>query len=103
MKNAVFRQLVEFVNDDEPYAVLAGLFGASASQRVASSLGMETLYEMAYADWTVESEDAFTKEQFFRQIQPGNHSAKLMAIRIAGGGEHSRSAIGSSDTDPDDA
>lgn len=81
LKNVVERQLPEYAWFE--IDVIAGVFTGKISQRIAESLGMETLYDFLYAGWTIQNKDDINEpKMFFERMIPDNHSAKVMSMQI---------------------
>ncbi|XP_026815983.1 uncharacterized protein LOC113555682 [Rhopalosiphum maidis] len=81
LTNVVMRQLPEYGWFD--IDVIAGVFTDKVSQNIATSLGMETLYDFIYSAWTVANKTTGEQDEFFKQIVRGNYSAKVMSMKVS--------------------
>ncbi|XP_015373983.1 PREDICTED: uncharacterized protein LOC107168939 [Diuraphis noxia] len=88
LKNVIERQLPEYKWFD--IKVIAGVFTDKVSQRIATSLGMETLYEFVYSAWTPINKTTGEQKEFFKEIVRENYSAKVMCVNV---GQSSSSSV----------
>jgi len=80
LRNVMERQLPEYEWFD--IKVISGVFTDKVSQRIAASLGMETLYEFVYSAWTPTNKTTGEQEEFFMEIVRENYSAKVMSVKV---------------------
>lgn len=77
LRNVLLRQLPEYKLSN--INVITGVFTNEVSQHIAESLGMETLYDFMYAEWTLKNEETGESEAFFKKMTSNNYSAKVMS------------------------